>query len=72
MHYRRHPDALSADRLKQMRDAIFVWNHIIANYPQAQPYRAELLQGLVAMRKEIKENALYRRRQKLKRLLGLR
>ena len=72
MHYRRHPDALSADRLKQMRDAIFVWNHIIANYPQAQPYRAELLQGLVAMRKEIKENARYRRRQKLKRLLGLR
>ncbi len=72
MHYRRHPGALSADGLKQLRDAVVVWNHIIANYPQAQPYRAELLQGLVAMRKEIKENARYRRRQKLKRLLGLR
>jgi glycosyltransferase involved in cell wall biosynthesis len=71
MHYRRHPDAGSADPLKQLRKTVIVWNHIIAKYPQAQPYRAELLQGLVAMRKEIKENERYRRRQKLKHLLGL-
>jgi glycosyltransferase involved in cell wall biosynthesis len=71
MHYRRHADSISADSLKQLRDSVTVWNHIIANYPQAQPWRTELLQGLEAMRKEIKESERYRRRQKLKRLLGL-
>jgi len=71
MHYRRHPDSASADPLKQLRKGVIVWNHIIAKYPQAQPYRAELLKGLKAMRKEIAESAGYRRRQKLKRLLGL-
>jgi hypothetical protein len=54
-----------------LRKGVIVWNHIIAKYPQAQPYRAELLKGLKAMRKEIAESAGYRRRQKLKRLLGL-
>lgn len=72
MHYRRHPDSISADPLTQLRNSVIVWNHIIAKYPRAQSYRAELLQGLVAMRKEIKECERYRRRQKLKRLLGLR
>jgi glycosyltransferase involved in cell wall biosynthesis len=71
MHYRRHPDAWSADELQQLRDTVRVWEHIIAKYPQAQPYRAELLKGLEAMRTEVAENARYRTRQKFKRLLGL-
>ena len=71
MHYRRHPDAISADTLKQLRKTLNVWNHIIAEYPQVQPYRAELLNGLVSMRKEIAETARYRTRQKIKSLLGL-
>jgi glycosyltransferase involved in cell wall biosynthesis len=71
MHYRRHPGSISADSLKQLRDTVLVWNHLIANYPQAQPYRAELLNGLVEMRKEVAETERYQRRQKLKRLLGL-
>lgn len=71
MHYRRHPDSLSANQLKQLRDTVTVWNHIIAKYPEAQPYRAELLQGLVAMRKEIREMEGQRWRKKLKHLLGL-
>ena len=71
MYYRRHPDSASADTLKQLRNTVIVWNHIIAKYPKAQPYRAELLKGLKAMRKEIAEVARYRRRQKIKRLLGL-
>jgi glycosyltransferase involved in cell wall biosynthesis len=70
-YYRRHPDSVSADTLKQLRKTVVVWNHIIAKYPQAQPYRAELLNGLISMRKEIAEIARYRRRQKIKRLLGL-
>jgi glycosyltransferase involved in cell wall biosynthesis len=70
MHYRRHPDSISSDPLKQLRKSVIVWNYIIAKYPQAQPWRAELLQGLVAMRQEIKECDRHRRRQKLKRLLG--
>lgn len=71
MHYRRHPDAISADSLKQLRNGTIVWEHIIARYPEAQPYRAELLAGLAAMRKEVKATERYQKRQKLKRLLGL-
>ncbi len=71
MHYRRHPGSLSADSIKQLRDSATVWSYILANYPQAQPYRAELLTGIDEMRKEIAENERYRRRQKLKRLLGM-
>jgi glycosyltransferase involved in cell wall biosynthesis len=71
MHYRRHADSVSAATLNQLRHTVVIWKYIIANYPQAQPCRAELLKGLVAMRKEIAECARYRRRQKLKRLLGL-
>lgn len=71
MHYRRHPASLSADSLKQMRDTVTVWDYIIAKYPRAQPYRSELLHGLAAMRKEVAETARYQRRQKIKRLLGL-
>jgi|CZKF01.1.fsa_nt_gi glycosyltransferase involved in cell wall biosynthesis len=70
-YYRRHPDSSSTDSLKQLRNSVRVWEHIIAKYPQAQPYRAELLNGLKAMRKEVAETARYRRRQWLKRLLGL-
>jgi len=71
MHYRRHPDSISADSLKQLRNSITVSNYIIAEYPQAQPWRAELLEGITAIRKEIKECERYRRRRKLKRLFGL-
>jgi glycosyltransferase involved in cell wall biosynthesis len=71
MHYRRHPDSISADTLKQLRDSVTVWEYIIANYPQAQPYRIELLDGLAAMRKEVSENTRYRRRQRIKKLFGL-
>jgi glycosyltransferase involved in cell wall biosynthesis len=70
MHYRRHPDSISADSLKQLRNSTIVWEHIIARYPQAQPYRAELLVGLAAMRKEVKDTERYEKRRKLKRLLG--
>jgi len=71
MHYNRHPEAGSADPVKQMHKTIVVWNHIIAKYPQAQPYRAELLGGLVAKRMELAETRHYQRKQKLKRLLRL-
>ena len=72
MHYRRHPSSWSADSLKQLRNSVIVWEHIIAQYPQAQPYRAELLAGLAVMRKEVAETERYQRRQKIKRLLGIR
>jgi glycosyltransferase involved in cell wall biosynthesis len=71
MHYRRHAGGLSADGLKQLRNTVHVWNHIIAEYPLAQPYRAELLDGLVTMRKEIADTERYQRRQKIKRYLRL-
>ena len=70
MHYRRHPDSWSADTLQQLRNSVLVWNYIIMKYPQAQPYRTDLLNGLAAMRKEIAEIERYRKRQKLKRLFG--
>ena len=71
MHYRRHPESLSADFAKQLRDTVIVWEHILAEYPQAEPYRADLLQGLTAMREEAVQLSRYQRRQKLKRLIGL-
>jgi glycosyltransferase involved in cell wall biosynthesis len=70
MHYRRHPASWSADRLKQMKNTVIMWNYIIAQYPQAQSCREELLHGLIAMRKEIAETERYQKRQKLKRMLG--
>lgn len=70
MHYRRHPDSMSADSLQQMRSTVEIWNYILANYPQAEPFRAELLEGLKAMRKEISVSARYLWRQKAKRRLG--
>jgi len=70
MHYRRHAVALSADPVKQLRSGIVAWEHIIEKYPQAQPYRAELLKGVEAIRNEIADCERYRRRQKLKRMLG--
>jgi glycosyltransferase involved in cell wall biosynthesis len=71
MFYNRHADAGSADPIKQMRKGIVVWEHIIAKYPQAQPYRAQLLSGLAEMRKELAQSERYEKRQKLKRLIGL-
>jgi glycosyltransferase involved in cell wall biosynthesis len=71
MHYRRHSGALSADPLHQLRNGVVVWEHILEKYPEAQPYRADLLKGVEAMRKEIAECERYRRRQKLKRMVGL-
>lgn len=71
MYYNRHPYAGSADPIKQLHKTVIVWEHIIAKYPQAEPYREELLYGLVAMRNEITQAERYRRRQKLKRLIGL-
>lgn len=70
MHYRRHPGALSANANKQLRNSVLVWNHIIEQYPKAQPYRAELLNGLVSMQKELATNERYEKRQKLKQRLG--
>lgn len=72
MHYNRHPDAGSADPLKQLRKTIVVWEHIISKYPEAQPYRGELQVGVRAMRDELREMERYRRRQNLKRVIGLR
>jgi glycosyltransferase involved in cell wall biosynthesis len=71
MRYRRHAQSLSADSLKQMRDSVIVWEHIIAKYPAAQPFRTELLQGLTLLRKEVAETARYQRRQRIKRWLRL-
>ena len=71
MHYRRHPDAGSADEILQLRKTVDIWTYIAQNYPQAQPYRAELLAGLDAVRQDIRECERYARRQKLKRLLGM-
>lgn len=71
MHYRRHAASISADSLKQLRNSVIVWEHIIDRYPEAKPYRAELLEGLVSQRKEVAETERYRRRQKIKRYLGL-
>jgi glycosyltransferase involved in cell wall biosynthesis len=72
MYYNRHPYAKSADTIEQVRRTIAVWEHIIARYPQAQPYQAELLHGLKAMREEIKEAEQYAKRQRLKRAIGIR
>lgn len=71
MHYNRHPEAGSADPVVQMRKTVEVWEYIIAKYPQAQPYRAELSAGLVELRNELAESVRYQRRQKVKSFLGL-
>ncbi|MGA3131515.1 MAG: glycosyltransferase family A protein [Terracidiphilus sp.] len=69
MLYRRHPGALSADRNKQMRKTVSVWEYIIAEYPQAQPWKKELLAGLTLLRKELRENVRHERRQEIKKIL---
>jgi glycosyltransferase involved in cell wall biosynthesis len=71
MYYNRHPDAGSADPIKQLRKTVDVWEYMIAKYPQAKSYREELLNGVEVMRQEIKQSERYARRQKLKRLIGL-
>jgi glycosyltransferase involved in cell wall biosynthesis len=71
MHYNRHPDAGSADPIKQMNKTLVVWDHILAKYPQAKPYREELLTGMAAMRKEMAMSIRYQRRQNIKRMFGL-
>jgi glycosyltransferase involved in cell wall biosynthesis len=70
MHYRRHSGALSADPLKQLRNGVVVWEHIIEKYPEAHSHRTNLLKGVDAMRREIADYERYRRRQNLKHLLG--
>jgi hypothetical protein len=49
-----------------------IWKYIAESYPQAQPYRAELLGGLDTLRQEIRDCERYAKRQKLKRLLRIR
>lgn len=71
MLYRRHPDSVSANDLVQLRKTAEVWEYIAEKYPQAQPYRADLLAGVRTLRKELRDGERYARRQKLKRLLGL-
>ena len=71
MHYRRHPEAGSADDVLQLRRTVDIWTHIAEKYSQAQPYRAELLAGLDVVRKDIRECERYDRRRKLKRLLKI-
>lgn len=70
MHYRRHPDSLSANPTRQLRSSLRVWAHILSEYPAAQHYREELLQGLSAMRREIAQREFYEARQRLKQFLG--
>jgi glycosyltransferase involved in cell wall biosynthesis len=53
MHYRRHPDSMSADSIKTLRDTLVVWEHILANYPQAKLCRSELSNGLNTLRDKI-------------------
>lgn len=72
MHYRRHPEAGSADEVLQLRKTVDIWTYIAEKYSQAQPYRAELLAGLDAVRNDIRQYESYIKRQKLKRLLGIR
>jgi len=71
MHYRRHPDSWSADSLKQLRNSVVMWDQIVEKYPQAQPYRAELLDGLATLRREVRDTERYQKRQKIKRMLRL-
>lgn len=71
MHYRRHPDAGSADQILQLRRTVDIWTYIAERYSQAQPYRTELLGGLDALRQDIRQCERYAKRQKLKRLLGI-
>lgn len=67
MHYRRHPDAMSANFLEQLQFTVAVWEYMLAHYPQTQPFREELREGLKAMRKEIADSRRYQWKQKVKR-----
>jgi glycosyltransferase involved in cell wall biosynthesis len=67
--YRRHPEALSADPIKQLRNTVDVWEYIIAEYAEAQPWKDDLQAGLTLLRKEVRECVRHRRRQKIKRIL---
>ena len=69
--YRRHPEQWSADSLKQLRNTVLVWEYMIAEYPEAKPWKNELEAGLTAMRKEIAEIRFYQWKQKIKRLIGM-
>lgn len=71
MYYNRHPDAGSADTLDQLRKTVDVWKYIIASYPQAQPYKEELVKGVDGLQAELRECRRYARRQKLKRILRI-
>lgn len=73
MLYRRHSEQWSADSLKQLGNTVSVWEYMIAEYPEARPWKRELEAGLTAMRHEIRENIRYRWRQRIKKVLhGLR
>jgi glycosyltransferase involved in cell wall biosynthesis len=67
--YRRHPEALSADPFKQLRNTVDVWEYMIAEYPETQPWKDDLQAGLTAMRKEVRQCVRHRRRQRIKRIL---
>lgn len=69
MLYRRHPEQWSADSLKQLRNTVSVWEYMIAEYPEAQPWKNDLEAGLSAMRKEIREGVRFQRRQRIKKAL---
>jgi glycosyltransferase involved in cell wall biosynthesis len=71
MYYNRHPDAGSVDTVKQLWRTVEVWEHIIAKYPQAQPYRAELLNGLEALREEANQPERYTKLKRLQRMMRI-
>jgi hypothetical protein len=52
-----------------MRKTVSVWEYIIAEYPQAQPWKKELLAGLTLLRKELRENVRHERRQEINKIL---
>jgi glycosyltransferase involved in cell wall biosynthesis len=69
MLYRRHSKAVGLDTLRQLRNTIHVWEYIIGEYPEAEPWKDDLLTGVRLMRKELRECVRYQRRQRIKRIL---
>jgi len=70
MLYRKHPKAGSADSLKQLRNTIHVWKHMIARYPEAKPWKRDLLSGVRLLRKDLRESVRHQRRQRIKKMLA--
>jgi len=69
MLYRRHANAVGLDSMRQLRHTIYVWEYIIAQYREAEPWKEDLLAGLRLMRKELRECVRHQRRQGIKRIL---